>query len=87
MTKDVPDVTVKDWQSVFLSKYRDLLDYFGKKLSMARFTGFSEKPFFFKKSEIWAKSMDSDAIVLNFSKELDITDCMCFMRVLKRLDF
>ena len=31
--------------------------------------------------------MDSDAIVLNFSKELDITDCMCFMWVLKRLDF
>ena len=54
MTKDVPDVTVKDWQSVFLSKYRDLLDYFGKKLSMARFNGFSEKPFFLKK--IWNMS-------------------------------
>ena len=31
--------------------------------------------------------MGSDAIALNFSKELDSTDSMCSMRVLKRLDF
>ena len=40
---------------------------------------------FFKKIEIWAKSMGSDAIALNFSKELDSTECS--MRVLESLDF
>ena len=47
---------------------------------MSRFTGFSEKYLFFlkKRSEIWAKSMGSDAIALNFSKELDSTDCNVF---------
>ena len=41
---------------------------------MSRFTGFSDKSFFFK-SEIWVKyAMGSDAITLNFSKELDSTD-------------
>ena len=56
-------------------------------IPMFRFTGFSEKSFFFlkKKSEIWVKSMDSDAISLNFSKELDSTECS--MKVLERLDF
>ena len=52
---------------------------------MSRFTGFSEN--FFLKSEIWAKSMGSDAIALNFLKELDSTDCMCSVQVLERLDF
>ena len=32
---DIPDVTAKDWQSVYLSKYRELLDYFGKKIAEA----------------------------------------------------
>ena len=53
---------------------------------MSRFAGFSEKSFL-KKCELWAKSMGSvrDAIALNFSKELDSTDCS--MRVLKILGF
>ena len=42
---DHSDVTAKDWQSVCLSKYRELLDYFGKKIPMPRFTGFSENYF------------------------------------------
>ena len=43
-------MTVKDWQSVCLSKYRELLDYFGKKIAegLSWFTGFSDV-FFFKK--------------------------------------
>ena len=55
---------------------------------MSRFAEFSEKSFFLKKkTEIWAKSMDSvsDTIALNFSKELDSTDCS--MLVLERLSF
>ena len=47
-----------------------MLDYFGKKIAMSRFTRFSEESFLLIKSEIWANSMGSDAIVLNFSKEL-----------------
>ena len=31
----IPDVTAKDWQSVCLSKYRELLDYFGKMIAEA----------------------------------------------------
>ena len=31
--KHSPDVTAKDWQSVCLSKYRELLDYFSKKIA------------------------------------------------------
>ena len=38
---------------------------------MSRFTGFSEKSFFKGKSQIWAKSMDSDSIALNFLDELE----------------
>ena len=30
--QDIPDVTVKNWQSVWLRKYRELLDYLGKKI-------------------------------------------------------
>ena len=86
---DIPDVTVEDWQSVCLSKCRELLDYFSKKISMSRFAGFSEKSLFKKKKcEIWVKkSMGSvsDAITLNFSKELDPTDCS--MRVFEILGF
>ena len=54
---------------------------------MSRFAGFSEKSFFYFKSELWAKSVGTvrDAIALNFSKELDSTDCS--MRVLKILGF
>ena len=44
--KDIPDVAAKDWQSVYLNKYRELLDYLGKKIPMSRFTGFSEKYIF-----------------------------------------
>ena len=33
--QNIPDVTAKDWQSVCLSKYRELLDYFGKKIVKA----------------------------------------------------
>ena len=40
---------------------------------MSRFTGFSEKSL--KKTEIWAKFIGSDAIALNFLKELDSIDC------------
>ena len=51
---------------------------------MSRFTGFSEK-YLKKKSEIWAKyAMGSDAIALNFSNELDSTDCS---QDLEKLDF
>ena len=84
---DIPDVTAKAWQSVCLSKYRELLDYFGKKIPISRFTGFPEKSFFLKKkkSEIGIKSIGSDAFALNFSKKWDSTDCS--MRVLERLDF
>ena len=49
---DICHVTAKDWQSVCLSKYRELLDYFCKMIPMFRFTGFSEKSFFFKE-KIW----------------------------------
>ena len=52
---------------------------------MSRCTGFSEKSFFFIKSVIQAKSMGSDAITVNFWKELDSAECS--MRVLGRLDF
>ena len=52
---------------------------------MSKFTGFSEKSFFKKKTEIWAKSMGCDAMALNFSNELDFTDCS--MQLLERLDF
>ena len=31
--QDFPDVTAKEWQSVCLNKYRELLDYFGKKIA------------------------------------------------------
>ena len=41
-----PDITAKDWQCVCLSEYRGLLDYFGKKIPMYRFTEFSDKSFF-----------------------------------------
>ena len=52
---------------------------------MSRFTGFSEKSFL-KKLELYGPSMGSDAIALNFSKELDSTDCS--MQVcLEILDF
>ena len=53
---------------------------------MPRFTRFSGKSFFKKKKEveIWAKNMGSDAIALNFAKELDSTDCS--MQVLERSD-
>ena len=45
---------------------------------MSRLTGFSDKSFFFKKkTEIWVKSMGSDAIALS----------MCSMQALDRLDF
>ena len=54
---------------------------------MSRFTGFFEKSLKKKKKnpEIWAKSMGSDAIASNFSKEFDSNDCS--MWVLERLDF
>ena len=80
--KTIPDVTANDWQYFCLTKYRELLlDYLGKKIPMSRITRFSEKPFFKKtKSE-----MGSNAIALNFSNELDSTDCS--MQVLERLDF
>ena len=53
---------------------------------MSRFTGFSEKSFFKKYKYLkYGRSMGSDAITLNFSKELDSNDCS--MRVLGRLDF
>ena len=54
---------------------------------MSMFAGFFENLFLKKISELWAKSMGSvrDAIALNFSKELDSTDCS--MRVLKILGF
>ena len=52
---------------------------------MSRLTGFSEKSFFEKTSLKYGQSMGSDAIALNFSKELDSTDC--HMQVLERLDF
>ena len=29
---DIPDVTAKDWWGVCWSKYRELLDYFDKKI-------------------------------------------------------
>ena len=53
-------MTAKDWQSVCLSKYRELLDYFGKKIAegLSRFTGFSDV-FFLKKSEMWVKNIAS----------------------------
>ena len=69
----------------FLNKYRELLDYFCKKIPMSRFTGLSEKSFLKKKSGIWAKSMGSDAIALNFLKELESTGCS--IRALERLYF
>ena len=56
-TSDV--TTAKDWQRVRLIKYRELLDYFNKKIPMSKFTGFSEKSFFQGKFEIWANSMDT----------------------------
>ena len=30
--KDISDLTAKDWQSVCLNKYLELLDYFVKKI-------------------------------------------------------
>ena len=53
---------------------------------MSGFVGFSEK-IFFKKYEIWIKSVGSasDATSLNISKELDSTDCS--MRVFERSGF
>ena len=49
---------------------------------MSRFTGFSEKSW--KKSDLkYGRGMGSDAITLNFSKELDYTS----MRVLQISDF
>ena len=57
---DISDITAKDLQSICLSKYRELFDYFGKKIPI------SEKTFFKKWSEIWAKSMSSDTIALSF---------------------
>ena len=32
---DIPEVTAKDWQGVYWSNYRELLDYFGKKIAEA----------------------------------------------------
>ena len=52
---------------------------------MSRFTGFSEKSFFKKKSEIWPKQLWAVMLWLYFLKELDSTDCS--MLVLERLDF
>ena len=46
---------------------------------MSKFTAFSEK------SLKHGRGMGSDAIALNFSRELNSTDCT--MRVLERLDF
>ena len=31
--QDIPEVNAKDWQDVCLSKYRGMLDYFGKKIA------------------------------------------------------
>ena len=33
--EDMPEVTAKDWQGVCWSKYRELLDYFGKNIAEA----------------------------------------------------
>ena len=33
--EDIPNLTAKNWQSVSLSKYKELLDYFGKKIAEA----------------------------------------------------
>ena len=49
---------------------------------MSRFNGFSEE---LKKKSKYGRSIGSDAIALNFSKELDSPDCS--MWVLERLDF
>ena len=46
----IPHVTVTDWKTASLSKHRELLDYFGKKIPMSSFSGFSEKPIFLKKN-------------------------------------
>ena len=32
---NIPDGTAKDWQSACLKKYRELWDYFGKKIAEA----------------------------------------------------
>ena len=32
---DIHDVTAEDWQSVCFRKYRESLDYFGKKIAEA----------------------------------------------------
>ena len=50
---------------------------------MSRFIGFSEE--LKKKKSKYGRSIGSDAIALNFSKELDSPDCS--MWVLERLDF
>ena len=52
---------------------------------MSKFTGFSEESFFKKNYLKNGQSMGSDPTALNFSKELDSSDCS--MRVLERLDF
>ena len=53
---------------------------------MCRFTGFSEKSFFFKENLKFGQRMGcDDAIALNFMKKLDSTDCS--MWLLERLDF
>ena len=51
---------------------------------MSRFTGFSEKSSFQKKKKK-GQSIGSDVVTLNFSKELDSTNCS--IQVLERLDF
>ena len=33
--QDIPDATAEDWQSVCLSKYTELSDYFGKEIAEA----------------------------------------------------
>ena len=48
LEQPIPDVTVKDWKNASLSKHRELLDYFGKKIPMSSFNGFSEEPIFLK---------------------------------------
>ena len=51
LEQPIPDVTVKDWKNASLSKHRELLDYFGKKIPMSSFNEFSEEPIFLK--NIW----------------------------------
>ena len=51
---------------------------------MSGFIGFFEKSVVFKKNLKYGQSLGSDVIALNFSKELDSTDCST--RVSETLD-